>query len=235
MTRSISKSCIETISGIYIDIANPTIHMIEIEDIAYALSREPRFAGHTIGEHIYSVAQHSVAVARIIEQMFAETPVRKLAERDARISQNDCLCFALGERLPGYLPLAGLLHDASEAYMRDIPTPIKNLAGIKEGYERYEAQLMDVIWDKFGLKQELTEDDKRITNAVVHWADMHARAIEAYWLMPSRGSSWANGADLPAEVRHDFELPLEQREVHLEFMLSFERYLNDFRAVFINS
>jgi len=53
--------------------------------------------------------------------------------------------------------LCGLLHDASEAYLCDIPTPLK-----KElpDYMKYERQLQSMIYETFGIKEE-TEDVKK--------------------------------------------------------------------------
>lgn len=50
-------------SGMLIDINNPTIEMICIEDIAGALSKICRFGGHS--NDFYSVAQHSAVVASL--------------------------------------------------------------------------------------------------------------------------------------------------------------------------
>lgn len=86
---------------------------IDILDIATALSRIPRFGGHT--RYLYSVAQHSCMVA---------------------------------DRLRPGLKLAGLLHDASEAYLLDIPTPIKQHL---PNYYTAERRLQIVIQSRFGL------------------------------------------------------------------------------------
>jgi hypothetical protein len=46
--------------------------------------------------------------------------------------------------------LAGLLHDASEAYLADIATPVKTLPAFAE-YREIEARLQRVIFSRFGL------------------------------------------------------------------------------------
>jgi hypothetical protein len=50
-------------SGVLINLHNPTVDMICIEDIASALSKVCRFGGHS--NDFYSVAQHSVVVASL--------------------------------------------------------------------------------------------------------------------------------------------------------------------------
>jgi hypothetical protein len=49
--------------------------------------------------------------------------------------------------LPPELKLCGLLHDATEAYMPDVPRPIKLRFGLKE----YEDTIFKVIAKKFGI------------------------------------------------------------------------------------
>jgi 5'-deoxynucleotidase YfbR-like HD superfamily hydrolase len=57
----------------------------------------------------------------------------------------------VAERLPKELQLAGLLHDASEAYISDVSSPLKH----SEGFARYreiEAVLQEVIYNRFGVR-----------------------------------------------------------------------------------
>jgi len=65
------------------------------------------------------------------------------------VAQHSCmvadLCWGMDK-------LAGLLHDASEAYMLDIPSPIKK--GLPD-YKRVEKNLMRVIAEKFGFDYPL--------------------------------------------------------------------------------
>jgi len=89
---------IRTRSGSFLDFQNPQPDAIHLEDIAVALSRAPRFNGHT--GPFYSVAQHAVFVARFIDRDRDQvSPVSKY----------------------------GLHHDDSEAYLADVPTPAKRL------------------------------------------------------------------------------------------------------------
>lgn len=73
----------------------PNIEAIDIVDIAHALSQKARWNGHT--RIPYSVAAHSIQAAR------------RAKEHGGSVSE----------------VMAALLHDASEAYFADVPTPIK--------------------------------------------------------------------------------------------------------------
>ena len=66
-------------------------------------------------------------------------------------------CRVSGILLPKH-QLAGLLHDASEAYLLDIPSPIKTRI---PQYKEIEDNLMRVIADKFGFQYPLHEDVKQ--------------------------------------------------------------------------
>lgn len=54
-------------------------------------------------------------------------------------------------------PLEGLLHDASEAYLMDIPTPIKK-SKIMNGYIELEDKVMKIIFENFGLEYPFKDD-----------------------------------------------------------------------------
>jgi hypothetical protein len=66
-----------------------------IEDIAHALANTCRFSGHC--RTYYSVAEHSVRMSHLV--------------------------WAGGDS--AYLSMAALLHDAAEAYLGDVPAPLK--------------------------------------------------------------------------------------------------------------
>jgi hypothetical protein len=69
--------------------------------------------------------------------------------------------------------LAGLLHDASEAYLSDVARPVKYTEQM-EGYRAIEHHLEEVIFAKFGLPFPMTKDIKL--------ADDMALLAEGYYL-----------------------------------------------------
>lgn len=77
-------------------------------------------------------------------------------------------------------PLAGLLHDASEAYLTDVAKPIKPFL---ENYMDIEDRIMKAIAKKFGFKYPL--------NKSVKLADNQQLSTEAHYLVPSRGDHWS--------------------------------------------
>lgn len=120
-----------TPSGRVIDPANPRESDISIDDIAYGLAKEERFDGNTIVP--YSVAQHSVHVANFIATM-------AMADRYSRYDNWE-------EEV-----MAGLLHDATEAYLGDMVSPLKR---ILPDYCELEAKWNGVIFRRFNLDPEL--------------------------------------------------------------------------------
>lgn len=122
---------IETFSGVRFQPLAPIVADIRLVDIAHALGNQCRFSGHV--RHFYSVAEHSVRVSREVE-------------RRALVA-----CPPKGAAA---LSLWGLLHDASEAYLVDLPTPLKGDALIGTGYRDAEARLMRAVCLRFGLALE---------------------------------------------------------------------------------
>ena len=66
--------------------------------------------------------------------------------------------------LPDNLQLEGLLHDASEAYLADLPRPVK--AGLPE-YKAIEARVERVIAEKFGLPFPMAPEVKAADQALL--------------------------------------------------------------------
>lgn len=123
---------IKTYIGKWFDPMEPNIESIDIRDIAHALSLTCRGNGHV--KRFFSVGQH-------------------------------CINCALEAEARGYskrVILGCLLHDASEAYMSDVPRPFKQV--LKE-YQVAEDKLIDLIYTKY-LGRTLSEDEKQLVNRV---------------------------------------------------------------------
>lgn len=94
-----------------------------------------------------------------------------------------CRCFysvadhsvRVSEILPPALALWGLLHDAAEAYLSDIPRPIKRRL---HTFSAMEDQLLSVIMPRFGLEMPMPPE--------VHNADNVLLCTEMRDLMGSR-------------------------------------------------
>lgn len=89
--------------------------------------------------------------------------------------------------LPPRLKLVGLLHDASEAYLCDLPRPIKRSGGFAEKYIEAENALMQTIAVKFGFVFPMPE--------AIHAADNRLLATEAEQLMSPIHPEWKDRFD----------------------------------------
>lgn len=132
---------IRTVSGLYVNVFEPKPEMFCIEDIAHALSMQPRFGGHL--PKFYSVAQHSVNVAFRLMKMGCDCEIR----------------------------FAGLMHDASEAYLLDVPRPIKTEL---TNYKAIEDKLMRCLADVFGFAYPLVPEIKEADEAALNYEWQYA-------------------------------------------------------------
>lgn len=114
-----SYDFIETYTNKQYHFLNPSVDEICIEDIAQALSMSCRYSGHV--KSFYSVAEHSCIVSDKILELTCD---RQLA-------------------------FDALLHDASEAYLNDIPRPIKPHL---KNYSDIEALSEKCIQDSLGCR-----------------------------------------------------------------------------------
>ncbi len=171
---------IETYTGRRFRPLAPVTQDIDIRDIAHALSQQCRFSGHTTVH--YSVAEHSVRVCRLLHEW-------------------GC---------PPSVQLWGLLHDASEAYLVDIPSPLKSCPEFN-GYRVAEARLMAQICERFGLSPSMP------TN--VGYADSVMLATEARDLMPFRPEHWIGLSSSPL---YETIVPWPAGWARHEFLTAFE-------------
>lgn len=137
--KKAQASSVRTITGRYIDVLNPDTGDIVIEDIAHGLAMICRYGGH-VAAH-YSVGEHSLNVAAQLRRMFGDE----------------------------HLALAGLLHDASEAYLGDVVRPLKH-ADDMATYRLVEALMEVQIARRFGVSDVMHDARiKQIDNEILPW------------------------------------------------------------------
>lgn len=135
------KFVIHTRNGNTFDPIDVEISKIDINDIAHSLANMSRYAGHA--RRFYSVAEHSILTYNI---------ARKLCPNDLDVQW------------------AALLHDATEAYVVDLPTPIKILL---PKFNEIESKVEDLIAAEFNI------DWSNSVKNMVKQIDIEALATEA--------------------------------------------------------
>lgn len=177
---------IQTYTGVAFYPLDPRVEDVRIEDIAHALALQCRFAGAC--RVPYSVAEHSARVANHVETAIC---LSNLQQRYETV-------------------LAALLHDASEAYLVDVPSPIKSEL---KGYAEIEKRVQKTIFLAFGIGSHLrfSRDIKR--------ADATLLATEKRDLMGSDPQPWQPLPDpLPRTIT-----PWTWRSAEKIFLFEFER------------
>jgi len=141
-------------STCYMDLLDPNPAEIHFADIARALSRLCRYTGHCL--HFYSVAEHSVHCVRVFQShaagdIYTDPWLREIAREI-------------------------LLHDAAEAYLGDVASPLKRLL---PDYRRLESIMEAAVAERFDLQGHAPEWVKR--------CDLEMLAREKTDLMPGAG------------------------------------------------
>lgn len=169
------STTMETYTGRRVDLACPDPATVSIDDIAWHLSRQPRFLGATRSDNVYNVAQHSVLVLNRVRQ----------TNPDASKS----------------LMLTALLHYAHQAYIGDvIKSPMGELLDLAQPLKRLKARVQNAIYT--GLLKELRFDGKKFVaylGQTIVEADQWAATYESYHLMHSKGNWYAKKVFLEDE------------------------------------
>jgi 5'-deoxynucleotidase YfbR-like HD superfamily hydrolase len=144
---------LQTVSGRWVNPFDPDPAQLDPGDIARALANQCRFGGHC--RVFYSVAQHCVIVSHIVE------------ERGGDVEDT----------------FAALMHDAGEAYLGDMPHPLKHRSALGAAFRESEARLEEAIRDRFNIKANVPEvkavdrallaTERRAFSAEVwHWPEL---------------------------------------------------------------
>ena len=118
---------LQTVSGRWVNPFDPDPAQLDAGDIARALANQCRFGGHS--RAFYSVAQHSVIVSQLVEQGGGDA-------EDA---------------------FAALMHDAGEAYLGDMPHPLKHRSPLGAAFKAAEEHLERAIRERFRIKPDVPE------------------------------------------------------------------------------
>jgi 5'-deoxynucleotidase YfbR-like HD superfamily hydrolase len=190
-SSKVPPGCIETYRGAFINPLDPDPDLISIEDIAHALAHKCRFNGHC--GKFYSIAEHSVYVANVVG--YGEGPEKIILQHQ----------------------LAALIHDAAEAYLPDVATPLKHKFFI---YDKSTDRLASFLSAELGLLEVITDALKipgeTIISSAVQRADELMLAIEAEVLMCSAGIGW-NVVKIPEGMHGNLKC-LEPQEAITEFL-----------------
>jgi len=138
---------IRTFTGGYFYPQQPEQLVPDIRDIAHALSLVCRYNGHL--KDFYSVGQHSLIVEKHATQVMKDI--------NPNIHPSSLRLFSL----------QALLHDATEAYIPDMPSPIKQFL---PDFKSMEKRLQKHLMKSFGLPENI--------HSIIHSVDKYIRRDE---------------------------------------------------------
>jgi hypothetical protein len=135
---------IETYTGVKFYPLDPRAEDVDVADMTHAISHLCRFGGHC--SVFYSVGQHSLLTVSYLRGQGASTFVQFL----------------------------GLTHDFTEAYVVDMPSPLKRQL---PEYIAVENAIESVIWESFGLRTPTDEEYAEVKAADVFVVQLEARLL----------------------------------------------------------
>ena len=116
----------------------------------------------------------------------------------------------VARELPAHLQLWGLLHDASEAYLVDLPRPLKRFGEMGRLYMLHEEVLMRCVIERFGLSPEwIPAEVKRM--------DTRLLMTEKRDLMEAQPKPWEDTEEEPLPGKIEPWLPFAAECCFLDF------------------
>lgn len=117
-------------------------------------------------------------------------------------------CWLISQIVPEEFALEALLHDATEAYCKDIPSPLKRLL---PDYQAIELRVDSVVRETFGLPAEMSE--------VVHYCDLVMLATERQELDIEDDKEWPMLVGIP--LVEMAIVPMSPRDARTAFLARF--------------
>jgi uncharacterized protein len=169
----VDVSKIQTAFGGVWDAKRPEAYDYTLYEIAFALENVCRWAGHPL--RFYSVAEHSVRVARLVEDLGGTAEQRR----------------------------AALIHDAAEAFLGDMPSSIKHMPEMA-GYRALYAAAEAAIYTAFELPGYVGDALVKEADAMMLAVEREDLFRLKQEHIPAVVDAWAACPPLPARPRAAF-------------------------------
>ncbi len=150
--QPLSSPSIQTYTGRRFFPLNPRVEDIDPVDVAHALALKCRYTGQC--EFFFSVAQHSVLMSDYLASLEFDYVDQRWA----------------------------LMHDASEAYLPDVASPIKDHI---QGFREIEDRLLQVIGERFGLPWPKAKFISYVDD-MFYWVERRVLLKDVSWRLPPR-------------------------------------------------
>jgi uncharacterized protein len=153
-THNSEKHIFTTVSGSKVDLLDPDPDTILEYDIIFGLRKIPRYGGQLHAN--YSVLSHVNLCVDVYDLIKDLRNIQKLQLDDHYMRR---VCF---------------FHDASEAYIGDVPRPLKYIPEFYKIYSNIESKFDSVIYKKFAkrvpttLEKEVIKSVDNIVLALEH-------------------------------------------------------------------
>jgi len=113
------------------------------------------------------------------------------------------VCNELADEYGPRVQLYGLFHDAAEAYITDVPRPIK---GEIEGYDQIEEGILSTVWEWLGVDTPSTSEWQAVKEADIRLFQYEADTLLTEFEPPTVPS-----------LEYDLE-PVDQRAIRTQFI-----------------
>lgn len=174
----------------WFDLENPKPVTVDHRDVALGLSRQARYNGFTNG--FYSVAEHCVLIG----------------------------AWLLEEHKNPKIAMMGLIHDAAEAYIGDLISPVKHLMPL---YQVWETRIQEACEKALIPDRSLWVAPTTI-KTLIHEADVRIKIDETNQLMSGGAiDQWARQNAQEQKIPHE---PLGVIIEPLDCGLAEQRWLN---------
>lgn len=188
-----------TFTGTGFDPFAPKAEDVRLEDIAHQLAMMCRFGGAC--PVFYSVAEHSIRVARVVEALSGN---------------------------PKWA-LSALHHDSAEAYIGDVRRPIKSaiLVAVDRdslvGFQSFEAEVHQAVSEALRLPVYSTDEDRLEANLVISHADDLMLSFEFAALFGQPKPEWNFSKEVTEAVKILPEKAWSWRDAKIAFLLEHRR------------